>query len=645
MKDRSKYILISILTSMGIFMDILPLKYKAFLNTKNGLAVFLQDMIFSLPKDRISLLTAFLAVLVLIFFKSKCGIISKRLKTVCLIISSLFGITQVLSDPVHYGYDLSVIHSSPSSLVRTIWRVLALTYLFYCLLVIFIHRIDMLTANSETLDVKSSKRVFLKVFGSCFAVYAIYYVMFYPGIVSVDAFYQLLQFYKCAQPLSLELTSWKNSGIPYTMTNHHPAFWSYIYGMFSELGNALGDVRIGFAIYNILQMLAVSCTFAFVIYYFYKNNCNRKILKCAAIFYACFPPFALWSFSMVKDSTFFILQILLTLCLHKIVITNGSIFKNVKFCLAFFGLSLLYMLTRNNGVYFIFVIAIVLFIVFRSYYKQILITLLTGIILYQGVYIGIILPKNNIAPAGKQEMFGVFFQQTANYVRMYPDEVTSDEEEAIRKILDYDKLAEAYNPILQDPVKYTYNQDATNEDLLNYAKVWIKQFFKHPISYFQVTFNNIQPFFRLNNETGWAYTHEPREDLMIPEISFNFPQSGFQSAGRYAAIFLLRVYRVIPLVSFCLSLASFTWATLIFIVMLARGKNKKILLAFLPTMLTMLLFLICPVANWRYMMPVVSGLPLLILTLFSNKGECKALPEAVNDKNIEDVKNKENSNG
>ena len=48
--------------------------------------------------------------------------------------------------------------------------------------------------------------------------------------------------------------------------------------------------------------------------------------------------------------------------------------------------------------------------------------------------------------------------------------MTPEEKEAISAILDYDNLAERYNPNLSDPVKATYNTDAGTDELLAYFR-------------------------------------------------------------------------------------------------------------------------------------------------------------------------------
>ena len=47
-------------------------------------------------------------------------------------------------------------------------------------------------------------------------------------------------------------------------------------------------------------------------------------------------------------------------------------------------------------------------------------------------------------------------QQTARYLKEYPDDVTKEEAKAIDGVMKYDEIADLYNPELSDPVKATY---------------------------------------------------------------------------------------------------------------------------------------------------------------------------------------------
>ena len=117
-----------------------------------------------------------------------------------------------------------------------------------------------------------------------------------------------------------------------------------------------------------------------------------------------------------------------------------------------------------------------------------------------------LLPALKISPGSDREWMGFFYQQTARYVRDYPDEVTVQEWEAIDGVLEYDKLAEAYNPITSDPVKFdAYRSEQTWKERKAYFKAWFQQFLKHPGVYVEASINGCYGFFYPGSKEWYDY--------------------------------------------------------------------------------------------------------------------------------------------
>ena len=72
-------------------------------------------------------------------------------------------------------------------------------------------------------------------------------------------------------------------------------------------------------------------------------------------------------------------------------------------------------------------------------------------------------------------------------------------------MLDYENLAELYDPITSDPVKYTYHAETTGE-LLDYFRVWAIQLVKHPANAVEAT---------MNNAYGWFYQEGYTQKMCI----------------------------------------------------------------------------------------------------------------------------------
>lgn len=137
-------------------------------------------------------------------------------------------------------------------------------------------------------------------------------------------------------------------------------------------------------------------------------------------------------------------------------------------------------------------------------WKSILVAFLIPVVLILG-YQRVLLPACGVEDNGPKEALSIPFQQTARYVRDYGAEVTAEEAEIIGKVLDYENLAELYDPITSDPVKYTYHAETTGE-LLDYFRVWAIQLVKHPANAVEAT---------MNNAYGWFYQEGYTQNYMM----------------------------------------------------------------------------------------------------------------------------------
>ena len=122
----------------------------------------------------------------------------------------------------------------------------------------------------------------------------------------------------------------------------------------------------------------------------------------------------------------------------------------------------------------------------RAMMLQAAAVLLLPVLLTQGVKTGI-RASREVTPCSLGESLSFPLQQTARFVWAHPDEVTPQERAAIDAVLDYDQLADLYDPTVSDPVKATFRDDATREELLSYFGVWARQFLRDPACYVKAT--------------------------------------------------------------------------------------------------------------------------------------------------------------
>ena len=249
-------------------------------------------------------------------------------------------------------------------------------------------------------------------------------------------------------------------------------------------------------------------------------------------------------------------------------------------------------------------------------------------------YNNVLLPFINVEPAGKQEVYGSLFQQTAYYLKQHPDDVTTSELSAINKVLNSDTIVAKYEFDKTDPVKngYKYNpwyrlyigapsifrhidHSHEAEDLKAYRSAWLSMGFRHPLTYVEASLAVSAGFFYnfnrllLETEPKWAENG-----------AATTPEYRFVHFNKAARIYNNRIYSWFkyPIINWIIAIPYYNWAAIFLLGILFYRKDFKGLLIFLPILLSLGILLICPMVYGRYSYPIVIGLPLLVIyTLYS----------------------------
>ena len=250
-------------------------------------------------------------------------------------------------------------------------------------------------------------------------------------------------------------------------------------------------------------------------------------------------------------------------------------------------------------------------------------------------YNNVLLPFINVEPAGKQEVYGSLFQQTAYYLKQHPDEVTTSELSAINKVLNSDTIVAKYEFDKTDPVKngYKYNpwyrlyygapsifrhidHSHEAEDLKAYRSSWLAMGLRHPLTYLEASLAVSAGFFYnfnrllLETEPKWAENG-----------AATTPEYRFVHFNRMARVYNNRIYSLFkyPIINWIIAIPYYNWAALFLLGLLIYRKDVKGLIVFLPILLSLGILLICPMIYGRYSYPIVMGLPLLVFYTLNSK--------------------------
>ena len=278
-----------------------------------------------------------------------------------------------------------------------------------------------------------------------------------------------------------------------------------------------------------------------------------------------------------------------------------------KYLIALGAAGLLLMLLRKNGIYVVVPTGLVLLAAGRKIFKKnrlLLAVVIGSLLIPVGMYKGYedwFLPRLGIMPGSIAEMFSIPFQQTARYARDYGDEVTEEEKEVIDKVLDYDYLAELYNPDLSDPIKDMYRYPERSE-LIEYFKVWFRQFLRHPGVYIQATMNNVYALFYPGVDNTYIFF-----DLLEEYGYNNFEQPQALKGYREAMESFTNAALRFPGLNLLNNMALWVWLFFIEFFYCWKAKRWTAVLTGIPVWISVLVCIASPViiGHPRYVFPIM----------------------------------------
>lgn len=439
-----------------------------------------------------------------------------------------------------------------------------------------------------------------------------YIIAYYPGNVWEDPAYQLAQFYG----LDIEENSTANSNIlideNVKITNHHPVLHTILMGLATKLGLAIGNTNIGIFIYTTFQISLLIISFSCIINYTKKLKIPNWLKVMALLIFAFLPIIPIMGMQLMKDAIFTALIIIYIMVIYNFIKSNTKI--KISTIIGIIILSILICLFRNNGIYVIIMSLPFVAIVNKENRKSIIFSTIIIIMVYK-IITSILFPALKITDTGIREALSIPFQQTARYVKEHGNEVTEEEKKVIDNVLDYDTLTERYNPILSDPVKRDYNKAATNQELMEYFKIWFNQLVKHPGTYIQATMNNVYGYFYpqtnfrqfLTNYMIDSYNYINR----IEGFNYDYIQD-FREI-REAINALALIMQRIPVLSWLMNIAFNVWIILGILTYLLYSKKCKYIIYLMPFLTIILICIASPVnAGYRYSMPFIFGMPLIV---------------------------------
>lgn len=410
-----------------------------------------------------------------------------------------------------------------------------------------------------------------------FICWLLYLLPFLPGNVAGDGNFQLLEFFGHA-----------------SMTNHHPFLSTVFQGGIFNIGKVLVNDNFGLFLYVVVQLLICCLIYSFCISKVSKLGINKHLCIAFSLFVGLSPYWSFVSETFHKDGMFIaffalFITLLLLVIVDLLIDRENKISTKQLVSLTISGL--LVCLWRNDGIYMVLPsIFCLIFVDKRHYWKQ-----FTGIFLaICAVYIGfnkVLLPSLHVAPTEKREALSLPVQQTARYLKEYPQDVTQHEKKVLADTFDNStKLGTRYDPNIADPVKF-YVKDRFN--LKDYLEVWLQMGFRHPLVYITATFEGTNGYYTpwLQAQTfSWCAHISSWSKPDFLKLDYLTPRS-----LRSSVLKLLNGISSLPFINILLSDSLAIWLCVLMGSFLWAKLGFQYLIPFIPIFMNLLICIASPV--------------------------------------------------
>lgn len=446
-----------------------------------------------------------------------------------------------------------------------------------------------------------------------------WYIANFPGGTYWDTYYQIFQVYPENHPIAVIPWAeiYNKTLTDAWLVDHHPVFTTVVYGAFGWVSDQLtGNWMAGIAAFCIIQGLLHVIAFTAAVAYMRRVGCPPLLNLLSYAFFALAPFISTWALCMVKDSFFGLFYVPYFMLLFEVIRTKGACMGRPRNMVLFALCALGLCLTKKTGIFVVVATAVIGIIAFRRHRQACEAFIIQGLlptVVVMVIFPLLLFPALNIQAGGTQETLGPLFQQTARVLHDYPNDVSTEEEAAIRGVLDYDKLAAEYRFDFEDSVKYRYRLEAGTADIIRYLQAYAAMGLRHPDSYFGAFMGlagfYVAPTAPINIRMVTVDTKmgdEQRYMLWNPD-ELDGLRLGLDDA--YDTI------SKIPVLDLPLLIVTYAFWLPALLAFVTFRNRMKCWTLFIPPLVLLGFCIIAPVYDARYVIPILNGAPLFFCAI------------------------------
>lgn len=378
-----------------------------------------------------------------------------------IIISMILGIGHIVSIYI-YTPIASILNIK--NILYIIILVLGFSLMFYRLFGFILLKIN--KTNFIEKHQKMSIKQFLIITLIIFLCSLIYFLRFYPAIMTPDSYYVI---------------HYANNFI---LSDFHTFGHTWWFGIFFHLGKIIfNDYNAAVAFSTINQMICMSLIFATGIKFLYNKGLKKIYCLIILLFCALNPLYTHYNVTLWRDIMFGGSFVLTLISIYNFIDKDNLSIKDI---ILFIVGTLIMLFFRNNGIY-VYIFSIPFIIIFIKKKRKQMAILTISLAVFYIIIKGPVFDYFKIAKTTSVEAYSIPLQQIARVI-VNDKEISQKEKEYLEKLFDYEKVKEEYRPAISDPIKNITSNDVLTNDKITFFKTYLSLLVKYPKIYFEAYF-------------------------------------------------------------------------------------------------------------------------------------------------------------
>ncbi|HBN09999.1 MAG TPA: hypothetical protein DD435_15615 [Cyanobacteria bacterium UBA8530] len=448
------------------------------------------------------------------------------------------------------------------------------------------------------------KRVFFFA-APCLLIWSLYFLAFYPGLMSGDSFSQ-----------------WMQIG-SFHFHDHHPAFHTLAIFLLTRLWHSPAVVAL-------FQAVSLAAIFGYALALFEEIGVPKLALRLSALAFCLAPINGMYSITLWKDVSYAIALLWLTILMVPVLTSRGAwLEKNGNQFVLVLSLILVSSF-RHNGIIPFFLTILALFLLFREKWRPLLKVAFFSFLLLFLIKVPLY-HLLGVGPGASGRLLTIPIQQVASVLAQDGEIAPRDRVflERIMPLSDWRKYkADFVDPVVYNEkmlafLSYTPDQQLRKENNRNFLRIWLQAVWNNPKIVIK-GYRSLSSIIWQVDQPHDSYTYTCEKGIDPNNCGLHLGLESHSLSPRLKALLLSFIaWTEQPsLVWLFWRPALSLYSTLLFAFLLMRRRGLSYSLLLIPSFANVLSLLISvPSQDVRYMYPTILVAFALLPLALSTKNE------------------------